>query len=122
MALPLMETETTEVGSTNNPVLKAVVSPWKYVDEPPETLGGIISGILGYDPQMIRSGTTTAPSPAALEYYEDLMSRVLGYVLVPTVSPHVQQALDEIDAGLATFASSVEELEEQLGDLETDGI
>ncbi len=79
-------------------------------------IAAVLTEILGYDPNLIRTGATTQASPNAHQVYRALMQRTLGYVLeeTPKVTRLVQAALDEIASGRTSVALSAEELEQKL--------
>lgn len=121
MTLPMIEDTTETPGWDASELFLMSDDQWASVEEP--AIGAMLTEILGYDPELIRTGTTTPPAADARETYRDLMERILGYVLeeIPEISRSVQEALNEIASGDTTVVLSTEELEEHLRGLDPNG-
>ncbi len=120
MVLPMIQ-DTTQLTEWDVHELFAISDDqWFDVEESALAINPLLTEILGYGPELIRAGATTQAAVNAMATYEDLMERLLGYVLkeLSEISPPVQEALNEIAAGDTTAVYSTEEFEEHLRGLE----
>ena len=111
MVLPVIQETTEQTAWTDEHFLTA---GFEWADVPNHDVFRRVSEILGYEIEV------DLPPGAGLVgaklIYESIMDEKLGYILEesPSLTPLVQQALDEIASGQTTVVHSAEELEEHL--------
>ena len=110
MVLPVIQETTEQTAWTDEHFLTA---GFEWADVPNHDVFRRVSEILGYE---IEKELPAAELLDAKLIYESIMDEKLGYILEesPSLTPLVQQALDEIASGQTTVVHSAEELEEHL--------
>jgi len=111
MALPMIQKTTEQADWTDEHFLIADV---EWAVGPDHDVFRRVSEILGYEIEV-----DLPPGAGFVDarlIYESIMDEKLGYILEesPSLTPLVQQALDEIASGQTTVVHSAEELEEHL--------